>query len=160
MKFANDLSDDLDIMLEVKDKNLSAIKCINATSQYKKVKNLEIEWSKYKYAVLESDPVNYNKIRQLIKNKNNYPVIEFYKLIDEALAKEETKGNTINAALHIWRYFKHIATEKEKNKFMKYLTGYKENNNSKKRFKNILWELSRKYGVDYLLKSYYFYLDS
>lgn len=34
---------DIDIMLEVKDKNLSALKCINYTSLDKKIKNLEIE---------------------------------------------------------------------------------------------------------------------
>lgn len=156
-EFTNELNDELDIMLEVKDKNLSAIKCIYGTSQHKNIKNLEVEWSKYKYAVLESDPANYHKIRQLLKNKREYPVVEFYKLIDEALAKEEMKGNTINAALHVWGYFKNVATEQEKNKFMKYLRGYEESYNSKKRMKNMLWRLTKKYDVDFLLKSYYFY---
>ena len=35
---------DIDIMLEVKDKNLSAVKCINSTSPGKRIKTLEIEW--------------------------------------------------------------------------------------------------------------------
>ena len=46
--------DDIDIMLEVKDKNLSAVKCINCTSTDKSIKDLEIEWSRYKYMVLEN----------------------------------------------------------------------------------------------------------
>ncbi|MBP1762744.1 MAG: UV-endonuclease UvdE, partial [Firmicutes bacterium] len=41
--------EDLDIMLEVKDKNLSALKCINCISPNQSIKVLEQEWSKYKY---------------------------------------------------------------------------------------------------------------
>ena len=47
-------SKDIDIMLEVKDKNLSAVKCILCTSDTKKIGALEDEWSKYKYSVLEN----------------------------------------------------------------------------------------------------------
>ena len=42
-----------DIMLEVKDKNLSAIKCILCTSEHGRFSRLEREWALYKYAVLE-----------------------------------------------------------------------------------------------------------
>lgn len=57
--------EDIDIMLEVKDKNLSAIKCINCTSADKKIKELEEEWSRYKYSVLGKSAAHYNEIRQL-----------------------------------------------------------------------------------------------
>lgn len=157
MEFISELDCELDIMLEVKDKNLSAIKCINGISQLKDIKTLEVEWSRYKYSVLENHPINYNKIRQLLKDKSSYPVTEFYKLIDNSLEQGEVKGNTINGALHVWGYFKNIATETEKNKFMKCLGSYKENNCSKKAMKNILWKLTKKYEIEYLAKSYYFY---
>ena len=53
MSFLKDLNKDLDIMLEVKDKNLSAVKCINARA-VNNIEKLELEWSKYKYTVLEN----------------------------------------------------------------------------------------------------------
>ena len=45
---------DVDIMLEVKDKNLSAIKCINCSAN-RGIAALEAEWGRCRYAVLERD---------------------------------------------------------------------------------------------------------
>lgn len=83
--FKNLQRNDIDIMLEVKDKNLSAIKCINCTSDSKSIKDLEIEWDRYKYKILENSPLNYIEIRKLLKNKNFYPAMEFYNLIEKGL---------------------------------------------------------------------------
>lgn len=149
---------DIDIMLEVKDKNLSAIKCINATSNDKAIKALELEWSKYKYKILENSPLNYLEIRKLLRNKDDYPVITFYNLIERALQTEGTVGNSINAAQHIWGYFKNLATDKEKEGFLKNIDGYKEGKISIITIKNNLWKMSFKYHQLYLLDSYYFVL--
>lgn len=149
---------DIDIMLEVKDKNLSAVKCINCTSIDKDIKVLEIEWSKYKYKVLESSPTDYAKIRNLFKDKNNYPVIEFYNLIENAMETEITTGNAINAALHIWCYLKKNASEKEKMSFMKIVDEYKNGITSISKIKNSLWRMATKYNEEYLFQSYYFVL--
>ena len=150
--------DNIDIMLEVKDKNLSAVKCINVTSIDKDIKVLEIEWSKYKYKVLESSPADYAKIRNLLKDKNNYTVIEFYNLIEKAMETEITTGNVINAALHIWGYFKKNASEKEKMSFLKSVDEYENGIASISKIKNSLWRMATKYGEEYLLHSYYFVL--
>ncbi|WP_313757052.1 UV DNA damage repair endonuclease UvsE [Tissierella sp.] len=158
MNFIETIDDKIDIMLEVKDKNLSAVKCINSTSKSKRIKTLELEWSKYKYNILEHSHLNYNKIRGLLKNKSEYPVIEFYKLIQETLNIEETIGNTVNAVLHVWGYFKLISTEDEKKKFMKLLENYEEGKRSKDSLKKFLWKLALKYEESYLLNSYYFHL--
>jgi len=149
---------DIDIMLEVKDKNLSAVKCINCTSTYKDIKALELEWSKYKYKVLESSPNDYVEIRNLLKDKNNYPVMEFYKLIENAMDEEITIGNAINAALHIWGCFKKIASDKEKMSFMKIIDEYKNGKAAISKIKNSLWKMAVKYEEQYLLNSYYFML--
>ncbi len=133
MSFVEDLNSETDIMLEVKDKNISAIKCINGINANNKIKTLEVEWSKYKYNVLEHSSEKYNKIRKLLKEKDCYPVVEFYKLIDDALSIEITKGNFINAALHVWGgYFKSKASDAEKSKFMKSLERYKQDKLSEK----------------------------
>ena len=159
MDFIKGINHEIDIMLEVKDKNLSAIKCINGISKDKSIAALELEWSKYKYNILEHSNLHYNKIRELLKNKNDYPVIQFYNIIEEALDMEETIGSTINAILHVWGYFKNISTENEKNKFMKLLEEYKEGKKSKNTVKRFLWKIALKYEEAYLLNSYYFDLE-
>jgi UV DNA damage endonuclease len=150
--------EDIDIMLEVKDKNLSAVKCINCTSKDRNIKVLEEEWSKFKYKILEKSPNNYLEIRQLLKDKNNYPAVEFYNLIEEALETETNIGNSINATMHIWGYFKDMASEKEKISFLKLIDEYKKGNASINKVKNTLWRLSNKYNQVYLVNSYYFIL--
>jgi len=145
-------------MLEVKDKNLSAVKCINSVSPNKNIKVLELEWSRYKYKVLESSPSDYVEIRKLLQNKKVYPAIPFYNLLEQALQKECNVGNCINAALHVWGYFKEIASEKEKGSFLKSIKNYEQGEISLKAIKNLLWKMTVKYQQPYLLDSYYFVL--
>ena len=145
-----------DIMLEVKDKNLSAIKCINCTTQSGNIKTLELEWSRYKYAVLEKSPNDYKKIRQLLKDKSSYPVIEFYQAIEHAYAQEAVKGNGVNAALHVWGYFKGMASTKEKERFFNLLRLCQEKGSSMNTLKRFLYKLAEKYKQEYLHNSYYF----
>jgi len=147
---------DIDIMLEVKDKNLSSIKCINCISPDKNIKSLETEWSKYKYSILEKSHTDYLKIRELLKNKNDYPVVEFYNILENAMQKTSEVGNSINAAQHVWGYFKNTATEKEKDEFIKKIKGYEQNKTTISSTKNFLRKMAVKYEQQYLLDSYYF----
>lgn len=155
--FISHISKDIDIMLEVKDKNLSAIKALNYFKSKKEINILEMEWSKYKYNILERSPKAYNEIRNLLKNKNTYPILEFYKLVDEALEKQLEIGNAINSAQHVWGYFKSIAKNSEEDKFKRYLERYERGTLSIKAIKNLLWKMTVKYKDEYLLNSYYFY---
>ncbi|WP_422486430.1 UV DNA damage repair endonuclease UvsE [Gudongella sp. DL1XJH-153] len=150
---------DLDIMLEVKDKNLSAKKGVNAILDTGKIENLEKEWSRYKYNVLERSPECYQEIRTLLKDKNSYPVREFYSLLDSAMYNAEpSQGTVINGIEHVWGYFKDIATEKEILRFRKELERFKEGKLSLQALKNSLWRLTERYGEAYLSKSYYFHI--
>lgn len=155
MDFIHDLDTDIDIMLEVKDKNLSAVKCINGTEN-NSITKLELEWSKYKYNILESSPQNYNSIRQLLKDKSHYPVLEFYNLIEDSLETEETIGNAINACQHVWGYFKEQASSTEKRRFEKLIVDYGKDEAKLQTIKNFLNKLAINYNVEYLLDSYYF----
>ena len=150
--------EDIDIMLEVKDKNLSAVKCINCTVTDKVIKELEEEWSKYKYKILEDSPSDYLEIRKLLKDKNNYPSVTFYNFIEAAMEMKVTTGNVINALMHVWGYFKNITEEKEKNSFFKSIEDYKQGKISVSVIKNKLWKMAVKYNQVYLLNSYYFFL--
>ncbi|NMF07019.1 UV DNA damage repair endonuclease UvsE [Clostridium beijerinckii] len=147
---------DIDIMLEVKDKNLSAVKCINSIDENSKIKKLEEEWGRYKYKVLENSPSNYLEIRKLLKDKTQYPAVEFYNYIEDAMEEEITIGNSINTALHVWGYFKNLADDKEKLNFLKSIEDYKNGKVSIKLIKNKLFKMAVKYNESYLLNSYYF----
>lgn len=148
--------EDIDIMLEVKDKNLSAMKCINCTATNRNIKALELEWSKYKYSILERSPSDYLKIRELLKDKKQYPAIDFYNIVENALQKPIDIGNAINAIEHVWGYFKGVATDKEKQKILKEIQNYKQGKGTIGSIKNSLRKIAIKYKEDYLLDSYYF----
>jgi len=148
--------EDLDIMLEVKDKNLSAIKCINSVTAGRGIKALEIEWSRYKYLALENSPGVYLQIRKLLKDKTAYPVFQFYKLVEEAMNTESTKGSSINAMQHVWGYFKNISTEKEKSRFLKLTEDFEQSRIKVSAVKSFLFRMAVKYREQYLLDSYYF----
>ena len=149
---------DLDIMLEVKDKNLSAVKCINCTSGSAKMSSLEIDWSRYKYLILEKAPGIYLQIRELLKDIATYPAVEFYHLVEAALREEVSPGNAENAALHVWGYFKKDAQANEKEQFLRRLSTFRKGESAAAPYKNYLLRLARKYDRKYLLDSLYFYM--
>jgi UV DNA damage endonuclease len=148
-----------DIMLEVKDKNLSAIKCINALTKDKRINRLEQEWGRYKYNVLEHSPDGYNRIRQLLKDKTAYPVMDFYQEITDSLNAPLTEGNARNAAEHVWGYFKNRSDTSEKARFERLSSGYGTGKNSVSSMKLFLLKMQDKYEDDYLKQSLYFYLS-
>jgi UV DNA damage endonuclease len=157
MEFYQKLPEEgLDIMLEVKDKNLSAIKCISCTSSDSRIVTLEQEWSRYKYSVLEKSQNHYNAIRTLLKDKQGYPSVEFYELLEDSMEQPETVGSSVNAAMHVWGYFKDAATEAEKQKFRKNIEAYQNGTIPLSSCKNYLKRLVDKYGSDYLKNSLYF----
>jgi len=147
-----------DVMLEVKDKNLSAVKCINALAEDKKISRLEQEWGRYKYNVLEHAPNGYQHIRQLLKEKSTYPVKDFYGKIEETLGTPVTAGNARNAAEHVWGYFKSQAGPTEKARFERLLSGFGTGTNAARSMKTFLLKLQEKYEDEYLKQSLYFYL--
>ncbi|WP_243158059.1 UV DNA damage repair endonuclease UvsE [Aminipila terrae] len=138
MTFINELGSlQPDIMLEVKDKNLSAVKCINLMEERPNILMLEKEWSRYKYLVLEKSQNDYKYIRQLLKEKEKYPVMEFYKTLDHARFLEESKGDALNAVNHVWGYFKKQASEKEKDYYQKLIQEYGSDKKQLNSVKNI-----------------------
>jgi UV DNA damage endonuclease len=157
LEFYSSLSrHDIDIMLEVKDKNISAIKCINSVSEKKSIRALELEWSRYKYLVLEKSPAAYLQIRKLLKDKKSYPVILFYRLVEEAMLTESTRGSFINAMQHVWGYFKDISADTEKSRFLRLTDDFEKGKVKESSVKAFLFRMAVKYGEQYLLDSYYF----
>ncbi|MEA5018486.1 MAG: UV DNA damage repair endonuclease UvsE [Erysipelotrichaceae bacterium] len=149
---------DLDIMLEVKDKNISAVKCINSLYRPVSKKLFEKEWSRYKYVILSNSHNDYLKIRELLKDFKDEDALVFYDVIENNLNLSEDVGNQVNAAQHIWGYFKEISDIKERKKFFKLLDDYQNQLKPIKSIKNYLYKLTIKYDIKYLLTSHYFYL--
>lgn len=133
---------------------MSALKGINLIKD-PKISNLEKEWGRYKYLVLEHSPNIYKEIRQLLKDKFTYPVIEFYALIDQALETPVKRGDAVNAAQHIWGYVNDAASDKVKANFERNIQKVSEGSSSKP-LKRILWKLVQEKDQPYLQDSLYF----
>jgi len=156
LEFCHRLPDpSVDIMLEVKDKNLSALKCILCTSPHP-VTALEAEWARYKYSVLEKSPSAYQEIRELLKNKRADSALEFYHLVEDALSLCEDKGRAENALEHVWGYFTNLAAPAEQARYRKKLSCYLEGTCSLAQVKITLRALAERYKITYLTNSYYF----
>lgn len=151
--------EDIDIMLEVKDKNLSAIKCILCTQPRCSIQKLEQEWARYKYTVLEQAPNIYQQIRTLLKDKTACPSVAFYKLVEQAQSHPPDVGAQLNGLQHVWGYFKQVATDKEKQTFQAALQRFTEGRASLQSLKRQLYRLAVKYDQTYLLGAYYFSLE-
>lgn len=138
-----------DIMLEVKDKDISAIECINSLQEPKASTKFE-QWSKYKYTVMEKDYALYKECSAIINSDKD--IIEFYRIIDKTLTLPFNEGNFKNTLLHAWGYIKDEAALKEKNEFIKLLDTFE----NPEKVKALIKKLAKKYNVSYLLNSYYF----
>jgi UV DNA damage endonuclease len=146
-----------DIMLEVKDKNRSAVKCqlcLNPPNQ----RLLETEWGRYKYSVLERSPAVYQAIRELLKDKGGNQTLTFYQMVERALQEPEEKGRVLNALEHVWGYFSALASPAEAKKYAMKRDAYLRGEATLDKVKLVLYRLSEKYRQDYLLGSYYFSL--
>ena len=147
---------DADVMLEVKDKNWSAVKCWNCLRPDREIRHLEEEWARYKYLVLERDPQAYQAIRGLLKDKGTYPVLNFYRWIERALSKPVSLGHSMNALEHVAGYFKDTASEAEKKTIEKKLDKCRNGALSIDSMKRFLWDLACHHRVEYLIHSYFF----
>ena len=143
-------------MLEVKDKNISATKCVLCTLEKGEISSLEREWARYKYLVLEHSQQAYQSIRTLLKNKSAYPAIAFYRVVEEALKQPVHSGSALNAAAHVWGYFKETANAREKAGVAKSMAEYEAGKGQLALLKRRLYALAKAYEQQYLLESYYF----
>jgi UV DNA damage endonuclease len=144
----------LDIMLEVKDKDISAIKCnllVNNMKSKLKHVNIERQWAKYKYLLMERNYKYYKECSRLVKE--NCSIQQFYEYIDEIMNLDVEDGSFINTAEHVWGYIKNNASEKEQMHFKKILSDM----GNKEKVKIYLKKLCDKYNAEYMIDSYYFY---
>jgi UV DNA damage endonuclease len=117
---------------------------------------LEKEWARYKYLILEHDPLVYQNIRRILNDKTEAPVGEFYRLVDKALANEIDAGMAINAYQHVAGYFKDHWDKEQKASFGGMLEDYRIGKITRMDIKGNLKSEAILYQVDYLTDSYFF----
>ena len=143
-------SDKMKTALAVKQKLLAAK---HSGSIY----GLEKEWAKYKYLILAKNPNGYKSIRALLKDKDAYPVEEFFDIVEASIFLPEKAGYEVNAAQHVFGYFKKLASPEEKALIISLIDKYKNGEAPLSELKDGLYRLAVKYDVGYLLESYYFW---
>ena len=145
-------------MLEVKDKNLSALKVLQLIEPERATKGLLEEWERYKYSVLEYSPSTYHRIEKGIKDSGGIQVLPFYRLIDYALAQEKSTNHTMRAFDRISTKLESHINEKEKKKYEGYLARFQKGTLSEKAVKNLLFKFVQDNHVGPFLSSYFWYL--
>ncbi len=155
-----------DAMLEVKDKNVSARRASLAAEQLVRpdarnaVKRLETEWARWKYRVLARSERDYDAIRRLLKDKAPADpldlVLRFSALVEGAAERPEDPGAEINAAEHVWGYFKAKAAPAERARFDAKIAAYRAGTATAPQLRAHLRRLAERFEEPYLLASYYF----
>lgn len=143
----------LDIMLEVKDKNRSCLRVLTLLETGSR--RLEEEWSRHKYDVMEHGYANYRNIQQRFSSGSIDP-ISFYDDIYQIKEIEPDTAAIKNTFEHVWGYLKKQASEKEKALYAQSIASFPKRMDDRQRIKRWLYQLAVKYGVTYLLESYYF----
>ena len=69
-------------------------------------------------------PLSLIHIWNLLKDKAAYPVREFYRLVDGALARPAPPGSARNAAQHVWGYMSGAASARERASFARLMERY------------------------------------
>lgn len=140
-----------DIMLEVKDKELSAIKCIHSLKESTELSFRMDQWAKYKYCVMEKGHSYYIKCNHLINSQ--VPMHEVYSYIDQCLFLPFDEENFRNVILHVYDDLKNKLTFREDEKLNTLLKNVIEN---KTKLKEFLSKLCKKYNVENVNDSYFF----
>lgn len=159
LEFYTNLPDkNINIMLEVKDKNLSAVKCIKTAVKNSAARLLTEEWEKYKYFVLSRSAGLYIKLEELLQDNNAHVAKEFYEIIEQAYLLPENYTAEINAAQHVWDNIRDSCSDTEKKRYEKLLESYRNNTGTVKTVKNHLLKCAKNYNNEHLINSLYFYI--
>lgn len=142
----------LDIMLEVKDKDFSAIKTINLIKESQNAltevdRLMEIE--RYKLYLIEKGEDILKKAKDLILFSD---IKDFYLYIDNLYYKEPTSASTNKALVEGFKLIEENINSRERNHFFKL-----KNERNYSKAKEYLHKLAEKYLCYELLSSYFFH---
>lgn len=149
-------SDDIDIMLEVKDKEISAIKCINLLKHEGNREYMQKEWERYRILILSRSKSIYEVINQKMVYDKDFSMLEFYNLVDEALGGRKNSKHIIPAMMSVWSALEETATDAEKKKFSSLLQKSKADTRHELRLIKWLSALSLRQRRSDINESYFF----
>ena len=109
-------------------------------------------WAKNKYFVLSKSHKVYLEIRGYLKG-TELDVLWLNEKIQETRDMKESKKDFSNAVLHIWEYFKKVASIIEKQVLFDILNEYMKGKNNQKDVIECINTLLKKYPNEYLEKS-------
>ena len=109
-------------------------------------------WAKNKYYVLSKSHKAYLEIREYLKEKE-VDIIFLNEKIQQVREMEESKKDFSNSILHVWGYFKKVASEIEKQEFFNRLEEYMDGKSSQKSVIEYINVLLEKYPNKYLQES-------
>lgn len=147
---------DIDIMLEVKDKELSAIKCIQLIEERKNtINNSDVykEFQKYKYCILQRNEYDYFRLKDLLDSQKHGYVSELYIELDRIMSNN--CDNFLNASELIIGELWDKVNKTEIKRYETLKKSYKEGQNNESQIRNFLYKISIKYGFSELVDSYY-----
>ncbi len=145
---------DIDIMLEVKDKNVSALQCMHATSGATR-EELQKQWIKYRPLVTERDPEKVWKMEDLLTEAEpgQQASIAFYRLLEKYLSLEVSRSQAAITAATMAEMC--IRTAAEEKRITKRIDEYKMAAIPLMKLKQSIMNIANKHGVDEVLTSYY-----
>jgi len=142
-----------DIIIEVKDKDISAIKCklsIDESNGIFDKGKFYTQWENYKYYLMAKGKIFSEFPEKIFGNDLSFS--KLYKYTDKNIYSEYDEKGLLDAAKEIWNLAAKKLTIREKNRFKKLIN---ENNNHKKLI-DFLYRISLKYGIDKIHNSYLF----
>lgn len=159
-----------DIMIEAKAKNIAGIKARNCILQqqwnhqkrnnhqqrydspsYNPTQVVNEEWARYKYVVMSYGYSYYKQVQKMVKD--HCSILDLYLFIDVIMQLEKPDSAILNTLNHVWGYFKKNASISEKIRFHKLI----QTPDQYSKARAMLEKLTEKYGVEYLIQSYYFH---
>ncbi|MDO5734772.1 MAG: UV DNA damage repair endonuclease UvsE, partial [Eubacteriales bacterium] len=152
LDFAKALSGrQIDIILECKNKNREAEKLELLLRP--KIQNLERIHAMEKYKTLAKSTLLYQEASELLKDKKQPKVKEYFELLERRDALPFNLKGEKNAAEHVFGYFKKDLEKKEKENFLEAL--HTLSNEDPYKLRKILRSFNKKYPKKYLLRSRY-----
>ncbi|MDQ0149698.1 UV DNA damage repair endonuclease UvsE [Eubacterium multiforme] len=142
----------IDIMTEVKDKDFSAIKCINSLKELNNslpLNDKSSELLSYKYYLKEKGNNIFERAEDILNNKG---LIEFYKFIDPFIYKIPNDKSYIKTLKNVYFDLENFLNSSEKNHFSKLFKAEKFT-----QCKSYLHKIILKKDIKDMISMYYFY---